>query len=202
MQTQERTHENTMSNEPVRYDSDKISSAILTVRGHKVIMDSDLAACYGVEVKRLNEQVRRNGNRFPADFVFQLTVEELEQVKCLRSQFATLKQGRHRKYLPYVFTEHGAIMAATVLNNPRAVELSVFVVRAFIRMRQALLTRSEMEKRLDQIEKVLLVHDSGLKDLYDKIRPLLLPSHEPPSPPVTGFQVKESRARYIVKRKK
>ena len=102
----------------------EIARAILVLRGQRVLQDSELAALYGVSTKRFNEQVRRNRKRFPADFMFQLTAEE---VSSLRSQIATLKTGRgqHRKYLPYVFTEHGAIMAATILNSPRAIEMSV-----------------------------------------------------------------------------
>ncbi len=112
-----------------------IDRAILKLRGQRVILDVELAALYGVTTKRLNEQIRRNRDRFPADFVFQLTLEE---VNSLRSQFATLKIGRgqHRKYLPYVFTEHGAIMAATVLNSSHAVEMIIHIVRAFVQLRE------------------------------------------------------------------
>jgi hypothetical protein len=104
--------------------TEEITRAILVLRGHRVLLDSELAALYGVTTKRFNEQVRRNAKRFPADFMFQLTTEEISS---LRSQFATLKLGRgqHRKYLPYAFTEHGAIMAATILNSPRAAEINV-----------------------------------------------------------------------------
>lgn len=163
-----------------------IESRIRTVRGARVMTDSDLAELYGVPVKRLNEQVKRNVKRFPPDFAFQLTREEYSG---LRSHFATLVQGRgrHRKYLPWVFTEHGAIMAANVLNSPRAVHMSVLVVRAFVRMRQALLTRTDLEKRLAEIEKTLIGHDAALRDLYDKIRPLLLPEPAVPRPRI-GFR--------------
>ena len=111
-----------------------ITLAIASVRGQRVILDADLAALYGVETRRLNEQVKRNPTRFPPDFMFQLAVEEQT---ALRSQIAILKTGRgqHRKYLPYAFTEHGAIMAATLLNSPRAVQVSVYVVRAFVQLR-------------------------------------------------------------------
>ena len=114
---------------------EQIASAILILRGQRVLQDSQLAALYGVSTKRFNEQVRRNRKRFPADFMFQLTAEETSS---LRSQIATLKTGRgqHRKYLPYVFTEHGAIMAATILNSPRAIEMSDYVVRAFVQLRE------------------------------------------------------------------
>ena len=164
-----------------------LSDKILTIRGQKVILDSDLAAVYGVTTKRLKEQVRRNRERFPVDFAFLITRQE---VAALRSQIATLDRGQHRKYLPLAFTEHGAIMAATVLNSDRAVQMSVFIVRAFVRMRQAMLTRNEMEKRLDQIEKVLLVHDDSLKELYERIRPLLLPPADPQKPRI-GFHAQE-----------
>ncbi|MCG2660158.1 MAG: ORF6N domain-containing protein [Kiritimatiellae bacterium] len=186
-----------------------------------------MARIYGVPTKRLNEQVRRNADRFPSDFVFQLTLEEaanlrsqiatsslqhvaVEDDKCFRSQIATGSSYGGRRYLPYVFTEHGAIMAANVLNSPPAVQMSVFVVRAFIKMREHLLKGAEMEKRLADIEKVLLSHDTALRDLYQKIRPLLLPPPEPPrkqlgfqacpSKPEGRSRVQESRAKYSVKR--
>jgi phage regulator Rha-like protein len=116
---------------------ERIASAILILRGQRVLQDSELAALYGVSTKRFNQQVRRNRKRFPADFMFQLTAEETGS---LRSQIATLKasRGQHRKYSPYVFTEHGAIMAATILNGPRAIEMSVYVVRAFVQLREML----------------------------------------------------------------
>ena len=138
------------------------------------MLDRDLALLYGVETKRFNEQFRRNRRRFPADFAYQLTAEEFAS---LRSQFATLKPGRgqHRKYLPWVFTEHGALMAATILNSDRAVAMSVYVVRAFVQMRRELLSNATLEARLGKIDKTLLGHDAALRDLYAKLRPLLLP---------------------------
>jgi phage regulator Rha-like protein len=169
-----------------------VDRAIFTVRGHKVILDSDLARIYGVEVKRLNEQVKRNRTRFPEDFAFPLVPQE---VVALRSQIATLKRGQHRKYAPYAFTEHGAIMAATVLNSSKAVEMSVFVVRVFVKMREQLLATATLAKRLAEVEKLLLTHDSALRDLYQKIRPLLLPPAEPERKRI-GFGVKERRAIY------
>ena len=125
------------------------------------MLDADLAGLYGVETKRLNEQVRRNVERFPEDFMFQLSAEEYD---ALRSQIATLKPGRgqHRKYLPYAFTEHGALMAANVLNSRRAVEASVYVIRAFIRLRVVLATNAELLKKLDALEKKLSTHDQAI----------------------------------------
>jgi hypothetical protein len=124
--------------------------------------------------------VRRNEERFPPDFLIKLTSSETKEVQALRSQFATLKRGQHIKYLPYAFTEHGAIMAATVLNSPEAIRMSVFVVRAFVKMREALISRSELERRLLRIENVLLAHDESIRELYDQIRPLLLAPPEQP----------------------
>jgi len=162
-----------------------IESVIRTVRGHKVLLDADLAFIYGIDTKFLNRAVKRNAGRFPEDFVFQLTAEESIALRC---QNGTSNHGRGgRRYLPYVFTEYGAIMAANVLNSQRAVQLSVFVVRAFIKMREQLLNRAEMEKRLTDIEKTLLSHNTALRDLYQKIRPLLLPSPEPQRKQI-GFQ--------------
>lgn len=128
-----------------------ITQRILLLRGQKVLLDTDLAALYDVPTKCFNERVRRNLERFPADFMFQLTGDEWA---ALRSQIATLKTGRgqHRKYLPHASTEHGAIMAATILNSPRATEVSVYVVRAFVRLRKMLASNAELAKRLDNLE--------------------------------------------------
>ena len=168
-----------------------VDDVILTIRGHKVILDRDLAMLYGVEVKRLNEQVKRNRDRFPDDFAFQLTLQEVTNLK---SQFATLKRGHNIKYRPYAFTEHGAIMAATVLNSSKAVEMSVFVVRAFVKMREQLMATATLAKRLAEVETLLLTHDPALRDLYQKIRPLLLPPPEPATTKI-GFGVREAKAR-------
>ena len=124
-----------------------VQDRIFTLRGEKVILDSDLAAIYGVETKRLNEQVRRNPDRFPPGFSFQMTREEADLIQVSRSQNATLKQGANIKHLPRVFTEHGALMAANVLNSKRAVEISVFVVLAFTKMRSALSDTRELASK-------------------------------------------------------
>jgi len=155
-----------------------IASAILILRGQRVLHDSELAALYGVSTSRFNEQVRRNRKRFPADFMFQLTAEETSS---LRSQFATLKTGRgqHRKYAPYVFTEHGAIMAATILNSPRAIEMSVYVVRAFVQLREMLASNKELARRFAQLEirlyKKLTIHDEAIAAILAAIRQLMHP---------------------------
>jgi phage regulator Rha-like protein len=161
-----------------------VSRAILVLRGHRVLLDAELAVLYGVTTKRLNEQVRRNRERFPGDFMFQLTTEEQDS---LRSQFATLKSGRgqHRKYLPYAFTEHGAIMAASVLNSPRAIEMSVYVVRAFVRMRELLASNRELAHRFAQLEARLDKHDEAIAAILSAIRELMNPP-EPKRRPI-GF---------------
>lgn len=154
-----------------------LDSMILTIRGHKVLVDADLADIYGVPTRRLNEQVKRNGGRFPRDFLFQLTAPEKQEVVANCDHLAKLK---FSKALPWAFTEHGAIMAAMVLSSSQAVAMSVYVVRAFIRMREQLVANSAVLKRLAEIDKTLLQHDSALRDIYRKLLPLLQP---PPTPP-------------------
>jgi hypothetical protein len=155
---------------------------IYSVRGHSIVLDSDLANVYRVETRVFNQAFRRNQERFPVDFAFQLTKEEWEN---LRSQFVTLKvagRGRHRKYLPWVFTEHGALMVATILNSAQAVAMSVYVVRAFVKMREELTANAAILKRLAEIEETLPIHDSALRDLYQQLLPLLQPAPEEPKP--------------------
>ena len=188
-----------------------LQDRILTIRGERVILDSDLAEVYGVETKRLNEQVRRNAERFPPDFAFELTEEEADQLKCIRSQFATLKRGQHRKYLPRVFTEHGVLMVANVLNSKRAVEMSVFVVRAFAKMRSALSDTRELARKLASLEREvksrLDSHDAAIVEVMQRILDLIAPSEHPappppPSPRKIGFNVDESPAKYGTRRRK
>ena len=153
---------------------------ILNLRNQKVILDADLAELYGVPTKVFNQAVKRNVERFPEDFYFELTMEEAEGLQRSRSQFVTLKQGQNIKHLPHAFTEHGAIMAATILNSPEAVAMSVFVVRAFMQMREQLVANAAILKRLAEIDKTLLEHDSALRTVWTKLQPLLAP---PPAPP-------------------
>jgi hypothetical protein len=155
-----------------------ITHLILSLRGQRAILDRDLAAIYGVTTKRLNEQVKRNADRFPDDFVFQLTLEETE---LSRSQIATLKTGRGQniKYRGYAFTEHGAIQAANVLNSPRAIAMGVYVVRAFVKLRELLASNQELARRLDELEarleKKLATHDEAIAAMLSAIRQLLNP---------------------------
>jgi hypothetical protein len=147
-----------------------IEQHIFLVRGQKVLLDSDLAELYGVPVKALNQAVKRNSDRFPDDFLMRLTESE---ATALRSQFVT-SNAKHggRRYLPYAFTEHGAIMAAAVLKSQRAVEMSVFVVRAFIRLREVLATHKELAARVAELERKLQTHDVSIQNLLATIRGL------------------------------
>jgi hypothetical protein len=177
-----------------------IENRIFVIRGHRVILDSDLAEAYGVLTKRLNEQVRRNRERFPDDFMFQLTPKELENLRSsfpafseeareMRSQIATASK-RNIRYLPYAFTEHGALMAANVLNSPRAVTMSIYVIRAFVRLREVFVLNQVLQERLAEIEKILLDHDTALRDLYKRLKPLLL---RPKRTDAVGFQLVSPR---------
>lgn len=150
-----------------------IRERILSIRGQKVLLDADLAALFGVSTKRLNEQVRRNRERFPEDFLIQLTEAE---ASALRSQIATIKTGRgqHRKYLPTAFTEHGAIMAATVLNSPRAIEMSVYVVRAFIRLRELLASHADLARKLAMLEKSVATLDASTRRQFEEVYEAIL----------------------------
>jgi phage regulator Rha-like protein len=160
-------------------------SRIFLVRGQKVMLDADLAELYGVTTKRLNEQVKRNIDRFPLDFMFLLTKQEAES---LRSQIATLKRGRgqHRKYMPYVFTEHGAIMAASVLDSERAVQVSIYVVRAFVQLREMLSSNRALARKLNELERKLVTHDRAITELIEAIRQLMTPPEPKKKRPI-GF---------------
>jgi hypothetical protein len=171
--------------------TDNILPLIHTIRGQRVILASDLAKLYGVPTLRLNEAVKRNKVRFPTDFMFQLTRKEA--LTHSRSQFAMLNaQGANIKHLPYAFTEHGAIMAANVLNSPQAVAMGVYVIRAFIQQREVIAANDAILKRLAEIDKTLLLHDTALRDIYQKLLPLLQPPPDPPKPKI-GFREKSPR---------
>ena len=142
------------------------------LRGVRVILDSDLARLYGVTPKRFNEQVRRNRERFPRDFMFTLLNQE---VAILRSQFATSSWGG-RRYAPMAFTEHGAVMAATILNSPAAIEASVYVVRAYVQMREAVKANTEIARRLDQLERKVGTHDRAILEALAALRELTQPA--------------------------
>ncbi len=152
-----------------------LESRILLNRGEKVLLDADLAELYDVDVKRLNEQVKRNINRFPTDFMFRLTPEEYLR---LRSQIASSSKWGGRRYTPFAFTEHGAIMVASVLNSTRAIEMSVFVVRAFVRIRQALETNKQLAVKVAELEGRLEGHDADIKEIVVAIKHLMRPIHK------------------------
>jgi hypothetical protein len=150
-----------------------VESRILFLRHHRVILDRDLAELYSVPVKHLNQQIKRNRERFPFDFVFQLNTKE---ERTLRSQIVTSKKGSGgRRYLPYAFTEHGAIMAATVLNSDRAVHMSVFVVRAFVRLREMLGANRQLAAKIYELENRLDTHDDAIQELIEAIKKLMTP---------------------------
>lgn len=163
----------------------RISQRIFFIRGEKVILDADLARIYGVTTARLNEQVKRNLEKFPKDFVFQLTPMEFDR---LMSQIAISKKGRGgRRKLPWAFTEHGAIMAATILNSERAVAMSVYVVRAFVKYRKLLAGDKNLAKKLMELERRLTerldIHEKAIFRLFAEIREILNPPPPPPEPP-------------------
>jgi len=176
---------------------------IYTIRKAKVVLDSDLAKLYGVPTKRRNEAVSRNAERFPSDFSFMITAQEFAN---LRSQIATLSSsndagqrsqsailenethGRHRKYAPRVFTAHGALMAANVLRSEKAVETSLYLVRAFVQMREVLLANTTILKRRAEIDRRLVEHDSVLREVIERLQPLLdAPPDDEPAKPKIGF---------------
>ena len=170
---------------------DQVQSKILFMRGEKVILDSDLAALYGVPTKRLNEQVKRNKERFPPEFMFQLTKTEKDEVVANCDHLQKLK---FSPVLPYAFTEHGAIMAASVLNSERAVQASIYVVRAFVKLRQMLAPYKELMGKLDQLEKKLKTHDKQIIAIVEAIKLLMPPPDDKPKEPF-GFHKKKASSR-------
>jgi len=164
----------------------QVENLIFEIRGHKVILDSDLAALYDVKTFRLNEQVKRNIERFPEDFMFQLTNKE---VTILKSQIAISRWGG-RRTLPYVFTEHGAIMAASVLNTPKAVEMSVFIVRAFIRLRTFVMQYKEIAQKVTELEAKIGKHDEALVNIVQALQQLM----EQPKPKRKEVGFKSSKS--------
>jgi hypothetical protein len=173
-----------------------VESLIITLRGQRVILDSDLARLYGVTTTRLNEQVKRNPDRFPPDFMFSLSQQEFA---VLISQNATSKGRGGRRKLPNVFTEHGALMVANVLNSPRAVHMSVFVVRAFVRLREMMIANHEMAAKLEELDRRVAGHDEAIRSLVRAIRQLMAPQEKPRRS--IGFRVEEGAVRYRIRRR-
>jgi hypothetical protein len=181
-----------MNGKPIRHNVEQLESLIFTIRRQRVIFDAELARINGVSTKRLNEQVRRNVDRFPEDFMFQLSGQEFADLKSqiatsssegIRSQIATASGHGGRRKLPYAFTEHGAIMAANVLNSPEAIRMSVFVVRAFVRMRSLLGDTRELARRLADLEKELKerldVHEVAIVSILQRVMDLIDPPGNP-----------------------
>ncbi len=173
-----------------------LERTIHLIRGQRVMLDSDLAVIYGVTAKRLNEQLKRNRPRFPDDFAFQLTVQEFTDLK---SQIATSSSHGGKRKLPWVFTEHGAFMLASVLNSEIAVQASVWVVRAFVRLREMVAANAQLAAKLQELERRLDSHDEGIANLFAALKQLLEPS-EPRKRREIGFHVRENSARYRVRR--
>ncbi len=192
----------TLAREPqARYESGAspadatIHGRIVLVRGQKVMLDRDLAELYGVEVKRLKEQVRRNMQRFPEDFMFELSLDEDRSLRSQfatlkpgsggesigpegvsRSQIVTLKQGEHGKYAPFAFTEHGILMLANVLRSERAIAVSIHIIRVFARMREAISSQQEVLRKIDRLEEKVIGHDADLQEVFRSLKQLLSPT--------------------------
>jgi hypothetical protein len=173
----------------------RIERSILFLRGQRVILDADLANLYGVTTKRLNEQVRRNRGRFPEDFMFRLTADEKAEVVANCDHLSRL---RFSPALPYAFTEHGVIMAASVLNTPRAIEASIFVVRAFVKLREMLAAHKELARKLEELEARLGEHDEQIEAIFEAIRQLMVPPEQPRKK--IGFEVSEKSPTYEIAR--
>lgn len=155
--------------------AEQIEQAVLLIRGQRVMLDRDLAALYGVETKNLNRAVKRNLDRFPADFMFQLTVDEAESS---RFQFGTLKQGQNIKYLPFVFTQEGVAMLSSVLRSSRAVQVNIAIMRVFVRLRETLALHKDLAQKLAQLERKIEGHDAHIRTLFDAIRQLMTPPEQ------------------------
>jgi hypothetical protein len=164
--------------------TDSIETLIVQLRGYSVLLDRDLAALYGVETRTFNQAIKRNLERFPDDFMFR--INDAEQT-ALSTRFGHLRKLKFSRTLPYAFTEHGAIMAANVLSSPRAIEASIFVVRAFVKLRQLLVTHKELAHKLVQLERKLGDHDEAISAIFAAIKQLMEPPPIPPKPRI-GFR--------------
>jgi len=173
----------------------QIQSAILLIRGQRVLLDRDLAAMYGVTTGNLNKAVRRNLSRFPGDFMFQLTADEAS-----RFQFGILKKGMNIKYLPYVFTQEGVAMLSGVLRSPRAEQINIAIMRAFVRLRETLSLHKELAHKLSELERKIENHDENIRTLFEAIHQLMTPPETPDKE--IGFHVRETSPPYRVKVKR
>jgi len=169
----------------------RIENLIYMIRGHKVMLDTDLAELYGVETRALKQAVRRNKKRFPDDFMFELTKEEN---RSLRSQNVILERGKYSKYLPFAFTEQGVAMLSSVLNSERAIGVNVELMRAFVRVREMLGAHRELAVKLKELETHIQDHDEQIQTIFEAIRQLMIPPEKPKKR--IGFEVKEPKRRY------
>ncbi len=177
---------------------EQIDSIILLVRGHKIILGSDLAQLYGVTTGNLNKAVKRNISRFPNDFMFQLTADEY---KSLRFRFGIFKKGQHSKYLPYAFTEQGVAMLSSILRSKRAIEVNIAIMRAFVRLREMFATHKELAGKLEDLERQWKDHDEQIQAIFEAIRQLMT-SPDKKGKKRIGFTVKEKQKAFGKKTKK
>jgi len=193
-----------MSEKDLAVPVDNLDRLIHEIRGQRVMLDRELATLYGVTTFNLNKAVRRNRDRFPADFMFQLTTTEARQCHASRFQFGILKRGQNIKYLPYAFTEHGVAMLSSVLRSQRAVHVNILIMRAFVKMRAALSDNRELAGKLAALETELKerlnVHEAAIVTILQRVMDILDPPALPAPPDLPkkdiGFHVKESKARY------
>lgn len=167
------------------FDIERISQSILLLRGHRVILDRDLAIIYGVEPRALNQAVKRNLDRFPADFMFQLSRKDIAALRSQSAALNTARRGQHGKYTPYAFTEHGAIQAANCVTSARAVQMSIHVVRAFVQLRAVLASNKELAEKLTQLERLVDSHDTLIVGIIKTIRQLT----DAPQTRAIGFSI-------------
>ena len=175
---------------------ERVEQVILLIRGQRVMLDRDLAALYGVTTGNLNKAVQRNLERFPPDFMFQLTTDEAE---ALRFHFGSLKRGQHFKYLPQVFTQEGVAMLSSVLRSPRAIQVNIAIMRVFVRLRETFALHKELAHKLAELERKIEGHDTSIRTLFDAIRELAAPPARPRRE--IGYHVKEASLPYRVKRR-
>ncbi len=186
-----------MSNIPQLIPAERIQRAILLVRGQKVILDAELAALYGVTTGNLNKAVKRNAERFPLDFMFQLTQDEAE---CLIFQFGRSKGRGGTRHCPLAFTDQGVAMLSSVLRSERAVQVNIAIMRAFVQLRQALAGHEQLARKLAELEKRIEKHDSAIQSLFEAIRQLMAPPKPSPKPEI-GFHVKEDTIPYRTRKR-
>jgi len=175
---------------------ERIASAILVIRREKVMLDSDFAALYGVATGHLNRAVKRNRSRFPADFMFELTAEEVANLKC---QIGISSWGGRRRARPHAFTEHGIAMLSGVLNSERAIKVNIAIMRAFVRLRQMIDTNRELAQRFSELEQRVGKHDEEIAAILEAIRQLMTPPEKPRRE--IGFHVREKAARYRIRKR-